>query len=224
MGMSASLCVFRETCGTALALEHNGDLYSCDPLRLPREPPGQHHGGPHGVPGHLIQPGSIRPKQARPPPPLLPGMRGPVRLQRRVSQTPLHSDTAWGGGAQLSLRRIQALLQPYRPLHAFHGGRASPGTGPGQRHVLGPAAGSGGSGKTSTRKKRSLPLRKVARSTRSAAAGADAHYGSGMPSWPRKAINEAESTGITVHPREAPPDRWRPPLSPGVPGGSGKPR
>jgi uncharacterized protein len=26
----ASLCIFGETCGTALALEHNGDLYSCD--------------------------------------------------------------------------------------------------------------------------------------------------------------------------------------------------
>ena len=25
-----SLCVFRETCGDAMALEHNGDLYSCD--------------------------------------------------------------------------------------------------------------------------------------------------------------------------------------------------
>jgi uncharacterized protein len=25
-----SLCFFRETCGSALALEHNGDLYSCD--------------------------------------------------------------------------------------------------------------------------------------------------------------------------------------------------
>ncbi len=30
MGMGQSLCVFRETCGAALALEHNGDLYSCD--------------------------------------------------------------------------------------------------------------------------------------------------------------------------------------------------
>lgn len=29
-GQPASLCVFRETCGTALAMEHNGDLYSCD--------------------------------------------------------------------------------------------------------------------------------------------------------------------------------------------------
>lgn len=30
MGLPASLCVFAETCGDALALEHNGDLYSCD--------------------------------------------------------------------------------------------------------------------------------------------------------------------------------------------------
>jgi len=30
LGMNPSLCVFSETCGTAMALEHNGDLYSCD--------------------------------------------------------------------------------------------------------------------------------------------------------------------------------------------------
>jgi uncharacterized protein len=29
-GMDPSLCVFGETCGSALAIEHNGDLYSCD--------------------------------------------------------------------------------------------------------------------------------------------------------------------------------------------------
>jgi len=29
-GMLPTLCVFRETCGNALAIEHNGDLYSCD--------------------------------------------------------------------------------------------------------------------------------------------------------------------------------------------------
>jgi uncharacterized protein len=29
-GYRAGLCIFDETCGTALALEHNGDLYSCD--------------------------------------------------------------------------------------------------------------------------------------------------------------------------------------------------
>ncbi len=30
LGRPPGLCVFAETCGTALALEHNGDLYACD--------------------------------------------------------------------------------------------------------------------------------------------------------------------------------------------------
>ncbi len=36
MGAGASLCVFAETCGTALVLEHNGDLYACDHYVYPR--------------------------------------------------------------------------------------------------------------------------------------------------------------------------------------------
>lgn len=35
LGMPAGLCWFRETCGAALALEHNGDLYSCDHFVYP---------------------------------------------------------------------------------------------------------------------------------------------------------------------------------------------
>ncbi|HWB86584.1 MAG TPA: anaerobic sulfatase maturase [Bryobacteraceae bacterium] len=35
-GLPASLCIFAETCGNALALEHNGDLYSCDHFVEPR--------------------------------------------------------------------------------------------------------------------------------------------------------------------------------------------
>lgn len=30
LGIQPSMCVLRETCGAAVALEHNGDLYSCD--------------------------------------------------------------------------------------------------------------------------------------------------------------------------------------------------
>ena len=30
VGVSGAVCVHAETCGAALALEHNGDLYSCD--------------------------------------------------------------------------------------------------------------------------------------------------------------------------------------------------
>jgi uncharacterized protein len=34
-GMEASLCIFRKTCGAALAIEHSGDLYSCDHFVYP---------------------------------------------------------------------------------------------------------------------------------------------------------------------------------------------
>ena len=36
MGLGSSLCVFAEKCGTALAIEHNGDVYSCDHYVYPR--------------------------------------------------------------------------------------------------------------------------------------------------------------------------------------------
>ena len=36
MGMGSSLCVFSETCGSAMAVEHNGDLFSCDHYVYPK--------------------------------------------------------------------------------------------------------------------------------------------------------------------------------------------
>ena len=36
MGLGSSLCVFAEKCGAALAMEHNGDVYSCDHYVYPR--------------------------------------------------------------------------------------------------------------------------------------------------------------------------------------------
>ncbi len=35
-GAGSSLCLFTEKCGSALAMEHNGDLYSCDHFVYPR--------------------------------------------------------------------------------------------------------------------------------------------------------------------------------------------
>jgi uncharacterized protein len=36
VGRGVSLCIHRSTCGDALALEHNGDLYSCDHFVEPK--------------------------------------------------------------------------------------------------------------------------------------------------------------------------------------------
>jgi len=36
VGLPPSLCVFRETCGDALVLEHNGDVYACDHFVYPQ--------------------------------------------------------------------------------------------------------------------------------------------------------------------------------------------
>ena len=36
MGLGSSLCIFAETCGRSLALEHNGDVYACDHYVFPR--------------------------------------------------------------------------------------------------------------------------------------------------------------------------------------------
>jgi uncharacterized protein len=36
LGMPSTLCVFGETCGNAVAMEHNGDLYSCDHYVYPQ--------------------------------------------------------------------------------------------------------------------------------------------------------------------------------------------
>jgi uncharacterized protein len=36
VGAPAALCIFAETCGDAVALEHNGDVYSCDHFVEPR--------------------------------------------------------------------------------------------------------------------------------------------------------------------------------------------
>jgi len=43
LGLPAGLCVFAETCGAAVALEHNGDVYSCDHFVDPKHRLGNLH-------------------------------------------------------------------------------------------------------------------------------------------------------------------------------------
>jgi uncharacterized protein len=54
-GFEASLCVFRPTCGSALALEHGGDLYSCDHYVYPENKLGNIMGAPIASLAHSVQ-------------------------------------------------------------------------------------------------------------------------------------------------------------------------
>jgi uncharacterized protein len=46
MGQRPGLCIFEETCGTALVMEHNGDLFACDHFVEPRHGLGNLHQHP----------------------------------------------------------------------------------------------------------------------------------------------------------------------------------
>ena len=55
LGQRPGLCIFEQTCGTAMAMEHNGDLYSCDHFVEPALPAGQHHANAAGGTGRFAR-------------------------------------------------------------------------------------------------------------------------------------------------------------------------
>ena len=108
------------SCGAALALEHNGDVYACDHFVEPayrlgnvREPLlADLVGSPAAA--------AVRRRQARRAAALLPRMRRALRLPRRLPQGPLRRRAGRRAGAQLSLRRLQGVLPPRRRADAAH--------------------------------------------------------------------------------------------------------
>ncbi len=122
-----NLCIFSPTCGSALALEHNGDLYSCDHYVEPDYLLGNIQQTPDGGVGRLGEAARLRAGQADQPAQVLSRVRGTVRLPRRVSAQPFHHDSGWRARTQLPMRRLQAVLQPYRPRDEDYGRPAAPG-------------------------------------------------------------------------------------------------
>ena len=129
MGMDqAGLCVHARTCGDAVALEHNGDLYSCD-----------HYVEPGYLLGNIAQgrtmlelvnlpaAAGLRAGQARHPARVLPLVRRALRLQRRLPQGPVHPHPRRRARAALPVRRLQGLLPPRRRADAGDGRAAAPG-------------------------------------------------------------------------------------------------
>ena len=113
-GEPPGLCIHCETCGNALALEHNGDLYSCD-----------HFVEPDYLLGNIAEHDMLdlvaSPRQRQfgldkldTLPAVLPGVRRALRLPRRLPEGPLHLHARRRARAQLPLRRIQGVLPPHR--------------------------------------------------------------------------------------------------------------
>jgi uncharacterized protein len=125
---SSGMCVFDATRGHGVALEHNGDLYACDHFVEPKIFARQYPANPPAGIGGLRGAAHLRPQQAGSLAPLLPGMRGLVRLQRGMSQEPVCRDPGWRTWSELSLRRVQGLLPPYRPSPENYDLPDAPGT------------------------------------------------------------------------------------------------
>ena len=110
-GEPSGLCVHSETCGLALALEHNGDLDSCD-----------HFVEPDYRLGNITETPMIEliasPQQHQFGEDSSPPCRAPawnaqaVRLSWRLPEGSLHPGARRPTRAELSVRRLQALLPP----------------------------------------------------------------------------------------------------------------
>ena len=99
-----AFCIFAETCGNALIIEHNGDLYSCDHFVYPEYNLGnvRDYSIREMVAG--AQQRKFADRQAGHPAALLPRVRLPLRLQRRLPQAPLHADPGRRAGPQLPVQ------------------------------------------------------------------------------------------------------------------------
>ena len=87
-GVQPGLCIFRPECGRALALEHNGDLYSCDHFVEPASRLGNIHDRSLAELASSTPAGSIRPGQVGEVTETVPRVSGPLHLPGRVPEEP----------------------------------------------------------------------------------------------------------------------------------------
>ena len=163
-GAGATLCVYAPTCGRATAIEHNGDLYSCDHYVFPRIPTRQHPRNPHPGIGQFAAAGTVRPGQVRATARLLPCMQRPFRMQWSLPQGSDPARARRPVRLELSVCRVQDVLRAHRPVHAVHGDRGEGRPSRRRNHATAPggrAKGPAGSGRrrASPATQRSLPLR-----------------------------------------------------------------
>ncbi len=87
-GEPSGLCVHTAACGTALAMEFNGDVYACDHFVEPDYLRGNIHEQPPRRARQRRAAAAVRQRQADGAAAVLPGLRRALRLPRRLRQGP----------------------------------------------------------------------------------------------------------------------------------------
>ena len=137
-GVPPGVCSMGETCGDALVVEHNGDVYSCDHFVYPEYKLGNIRETPLSeiYRSRKRVDFGLAKRNALPAECLVQIL---FRLPGRMSETPLR-DRFRRLPQELALRGIAALVPPFGTLHGVHarhaGARAVPGVG----HALRPQA------------------------------------------------------------------------------------
>ena len=153
-GEPGGMCVHAKTCGQQLAIEHNGDLYSCDHYVEPGYLLGN-IGDRHML--ELVaspQAAQVRAGQVRHPDPVLPGLRRALCLQRRLSQGPVRRLGLRRAGPALPVPELQGVLPPRRGADGHHGRIAAGEPGPRGAHAVLRDP------RRATRPQRTVPLRR----------------------------------------------------------------
>ena len=147
------LCIHAPTCGYGPALEHNGDLYSCDHFVEPRFRLGNIHER------HMLELVASPEQrkfgrgQARHADGTVSALRGQAPVPRRLPEGPLRPLARRRPGPQLPLPGARAVLHPHAPGDAGHGPAAAAGPGALRRDGAGRGRG------REARALRALPLR-----------------------------------------------------------------
>ena len=131
-----SLCVFSPTCGDAVALEHTGDLYSCDHFVEPDFKLGnirEEHMADLVGPGAAAE---VWDGQARYAAEVLPRMQRVASMQWRVPEGPVCGDSGWRGWSELLVRGVQAVLRACRYADAHDGAASGAGTAAGGDYAV----------------------------------------------------------------------------------------
>ena len=196
---AAALCIHSETCGSALALEHTGDLYSCDHFVEPAYQLGNIR-EPHMLDlVGLAAAAAVRARQARDAAAVLRRVRRALRLPRRLPEGPVHRDTRRRARAELPVRRLQGLLPPRRPAHAVHGRAAAPAAARRPRSCA--------STRQRTRSAGATPLAPAGQGA--SGSNATAVSASAYPPCPRSSIQIPDRTPVARQPRTGSKSRCR---------------